>query len=91
MEPPDRVPSASGRLRCPQLLDSAALTRGSRLQLGVELPSRVLTRQQIIAAGARLDEPSESTRPFPASCGGSVSSRRPRPASQPLSLHGRAR
>ncbi len=36
-------------------LESPALTRASRMELGVELPPEVLTRQQIAAAGAVLD------------------------------------
>ncbi len=45
-------------------LDSSALTRGARMELGSELPPRVLTQQEIRAAGARLTEPAESNRPF---------------------------
>jgi methyl-accepting chemotaxis protein len=35
-------------------LDSGALTRASRMELGVRLPAEVLTRTQIRSAGARL-------------------------------------
>ena len=35
-------------------LDSGALTRAARMELGVELPARVLTRGEIESAGARL-------------------------------------
>ena len=44
-------------------LDSPALTRASRMALGVELPARRLTRGQITAAGARLSEPAGAVRP----------------------------
>ncbi len=45
-------------------LESGALTRASRMELGVELPGEVLTRAQIGAAGARLREPRDEHRPF---------------------------
>jgi methyl-accepting chemotaxis protein len=45
-------------------LDSPALTRASRMELGKQLPDEVLTRQQIAAAGAALTEPDRDTRPF---------------------------
>jgi methyl-accepting chemotaxis protein len=45
-------------------LDSPALTRASRMELGTQLPDEVLTRQQIAAAGAVLTEPARDTRPF---------------------------
>ncbi len=45
-------------------LDSPALTRASRMELGVKLPTEVLTRQQIAARGAVLTEPAHDTRPF---------------------------
>ena len=45
-------------------LDSAALTRGSRMELGVDLPVRVMTKSEIRASGARLTEPREAARPF---------------------------
>lgn len=45
-------------------LDSAALTRGSRMELGVELPVRVLTKSEIRSSGARLTEPRDGARPF---------------------------
>ncbi len=45
-------------------LDSPALTRASRMELGVELPTEILTRGQIASAGARLAEPEHSARPF---------------------------
>ncbi len=45
-------------------LESGALTRASRMELGVELPGEVLTRAQISAAGARLREPTHDHRPF---------------------------
>ncbi len=44
--------------------DSAALTRGARMELGVELPTRVMTLQEIQAAGARLTEPASANQPF---------------------------
>jgi methyl-accepting chemotaxis protein len=45
-------------------LESGALTRASRMELGVSLPGEVLTRSQIKSAGARLTEPSDARRPF---------------------------
>jgi methyl-accepting chemotaxis protein len=45
-------------------LDSGALTRASRMELGVELPSAVLTRAQIRSAGARLTRPGAPHHPF---------------------------
>ncbi len=45
-------------------LESEALTRASRMELGVKLPREVLSRSQIKSAGARLAEPSEALRPF---------------------------
>jgi methyl-accepting chemotaxis protein len=45
-------------------LDSPALTRASRADLGVKLPAEILTRQQMLAAGARLTEPAHDSRPF---------------------------
>ncbi len=45
-------------------LESPALTRASRMGLGVELPSEKLTRRQITAAGAVLTEPEHDGRPF---------------------------
>ena len=45
-------------------LDSGALARSARMELGVELPAEVLTRSQIKAAGARLSEPGDGVRPF---------------------------
>ncbi len=42
-------------------LDSGALTRASRMELGVTLPPKVLTRTQIRSAGARLSEPGDSS------------------------------
>ena len=45
-------------------LDSPALTRASRMELGVKLPVEVLTRQQMLAAGAVLTEPARDSRPF---------------------------
>ena len=45
-------------------LESGALTRASRMQLGVDLPGEVLTRTQFTAAGARLREPAHEHRPF---------------------------
>ena len=45
-------------------LDSAALTRAARMELGVDLPATILTRSQLGAAGARLDEPEHHGRPF---------------------------
>ncbi|HTU88303.1 MAG TPA: methyl-accepting chemotaxis protein [Solirubrobacteraceae bacterium] len=45
-------------------LDSPALTRASRAEIGVKLPVEILTRQQMLAAGARLTEPAHDSRPF---------------------------
>jgi methyl-accepting chemotaxis protein len=45
-------------------LDSPALTRSCRMELGAELPVEILTRTQIKAAGADLHEPQTATRPF---------------------------
>jgi methyl-accepting chemotaxis protein len=45
-------------------LDSPALTRAARMELGVKLPVEILTRNQMAAAGATLTEPTESSRPF---------------------------
>jgi methyl-accepting chemotaxis protein len=45
-------------------LDSPALTRASRMELGVKLPTEILTRQQMAARGAVLTEPAQDTRPF---------------------------
>ena len=45
-------------------LDSGALTRASRMELGVELPGEALTRAQIRSAGARLTQPRHGARPF---------------------------
>ncbi|MGH2876312.1 MAG: methyl-accepting chemotaxis protein [Solirubrobacteraceae bacterium] len=44
-------------------LDSDPLTRGARMELGVRLPQKVLTRGEIAAAGARLARPSKDLRP----------------------------
>lgn len=38
-------------------LESGALTRAARMDVGVELPGRMLTRAEIRSAGARLTEP----------------------------------
>jgi methyl-accepting chemotaxis protein len=43
-------------------LDSGALTRAARMELGVELPARALTRTEIERAGADVLEPSEDRR-----------------------------
>ncbi|MGO9751541.1 MAG: methyl-accepting chemotaxis protein [Solirubrobacteraceae bacterium] len=45
-------------------LESDALTRASRMELGVNLPGSVLTRSRIKSAGARLTEPGDARRPF---------------------------
>ncbi|HUO72034.1 MAG TPA: methyl-accepting chemotaxis protein [Solirubrobacteraceae bacterium] len=45
-------------------LDSAALTRASRMELGVELPARRLTRGEIERSGARLEEPPGGSHTF---------------------------
>jgi hypothetical protein len=45
-------------------LDSAALTRASRMELGVELPPRVLTKGELRSSGAKLTEPPQAGRPF---------------------------
>jgi methyl-accepting chemotaxis protein len=45
-------------------LDSSALTRGSRMELGVVLPERILTMEEIRATGAHLEEPHRPGRPF---------------------------
>ena len=44
-------------------LDSAALTRCSRMGLGVDLPVRRFTRAEVVKAGAKLQE-EPGTRPF---------------------------
>jgi methyl-accepting chemotaxis protein len=38
-------------------LDADSIWRASRMGLGVDLPRRPLTRLELLAAGARLDEP----------------------------------
>ena len=45
-------------------LDSPALVRASRMELGVELPQEMLTRRQIASARACLTEPGDGARPF---------------------------
>jgi methyl-accepting chemotaxis protein len=45
-------------------LDSPALTRGARMELGVELPVRRLSRSELRSSGARLTEPRQPGRPF---------------------------
>ena len=45
-------------------LDSPALTRATRMELGVKLPAEILTRHQLVAAGAKLTEPAHDSRPF---------------------------
>ena len=45
-------------------LESGALTRASRMALGVDLPGEILTRAQISAAGAQLREPAGGHRRF---------------------------
>ena len=45
-------------------LESGALTRASRMELGVNLPAEVLTRAQIRSAGARLSSRSAGSHPF---------------------------
>jgi methyl-accepting chemotaxis protein len=45
-------------------LDSGALTRASRMELGVNLPAEVLTRAQIRSAGARLSSRGAGSHPF---------------------------
>jgi methyl-accepting chemotaxis protein len=45
-------------------LDSPALTRASRMELGVALPERVLTRQEIRATRADLTEPADGHHRF---------------------------
>ena len=42
-------------------LDSAALTRAARMEIGVELPPRKLSRSEIERAGAHLEEPADDT------------------------------
>jgi len=44
-------------------LDAPALVRASRMELGVPLPTEILTRAQIQAAGAQLAEPAAGARP----------------------------
>ncbi|MGH2873116.1 MAG: hypothetical protein ACRDL5_11730, partial [Solirubrobacteraceae bacterium] len=44
-------------------LDSDALTRAARMELGVRLPHEILTRAQITAARARLTQPAQARRP----------------------------
>jgi methyl-accepting chemotaxis protein len=45
-------------------LDSPALTRAARMELGVELPTRQLTRSEIERTGARLKETAGATSHF---------------------------
>ncbi|MGO9902273.1 MAG: hypothetical protein ACLP0J_21860 [Solirubrobacteraceae bacterium] len=45
-------------------LDSAALTRGTRMELRVDLPHSMPTREEIRAAGARLSEPPGAAKPY---------------------------
>ena len=45
-------------------LDSAALTRAARMELGVELPDRQLSRAEIARTGAQLREPPDGGRTF---------------------------
>ena len=45
-------------------LDSAALTRAARMEIGVELPPRQLSRPQLQRAAARLHEPAERASTF---------------------------
>ncbi|MGH2858239.1 MAG: methyl-accepting chemotaxis protein [Solirubrobacteraceae bacterium] len=44
-------------------LDSDPLTRAARMELGVRLPQKVLTRGELQGAGARLAKPARETRP----------------------------
>src|SRR5581483_4798139 len=60
----DRDKDLAGNRSKRFFLDSAALTRGARMELGVELPQRVVTLSELKASGARLVEPSTPTRPF---------------------------
>ncbi len=45
-------------------LDSAALTRAARMEIGVELPADKLSRSQIERAGARLEQPANAAPTF---------------------------
>jgi methyl-accepting chemotaxis protein len=45
-------------------LDSPALTRAARMDLGVKLPPRRLSRAEIERSGARLTEPRDGKRGF---------------------------
>jgi methyl-accepting chemotaxis protein len=45
-------------------LESVALTRASRMALGVELPGRRMTRSEIRSSGARLNEPAGGDNRF---------------------------
>lgn len=45
-------------------LESDALTRASRMELGVSLPSEALPRSRFKAAGAQLTQPPDACRPF---------------------------
>jgi methyl-accepting chemotaxis protein len=45
-------------------LDSAVLTRAARMELGVDLPSRKLSRPELERAGARLAEPPDGASSF---------------------------
>ena len=45
-------------------LDSAALTRAARMELGVEPPDRQLSRAEILRTGAQLREPPDGSRAF---------------------------
>ncbi|HSC04624.1 MAG TPA: methyl-accepting chemotaxis protein [Solirubrobacteraceae bacterium] len=60
----DPVQDLAGNRTKRFFLDSPALTRASRMELGVELPAEVLTRRQIAGARAVLTEPDRNSRPF---------------------------
>jgi methyl-accepting chemotaxis protein len=60
----DPVKDLAGNRTKRFFLDSAALTRGSRMELGVDLPVRVLTKSEIRSSRARLTEPRDGARPF---------------------------
>jgi len=45
-------------------LDSPVLTRGARMEFGIELPARAFTRQELKAKGAQPTEPSQGRTVF---------------------------
>jgi methyl-accepting chemotaxis protein len=60
----DREQDLAGNRTKRHFLDSGALTRAARMDIGVELPARVLTRAEIERDGARLLEPPPGEQGF---------------------------